>query len=112
MENKNMETVKKTLLLVFVLTSVVLVLLIWAQGFSDSGTSGSGSFQRSGDESSPIFSSPTQQLPNIPSGREVSTPGDILQTPAPTAPQAQATTPTPTLSQEEIQILMTAETDQ
>jgi hypothetical protein len=107
-----MESVKKTLLLFFVLAGVVLVLLIWVQGFSDTGTSGAATLQRDGGAGSPLVSSQTPQPQMSLPGKIVSTPENTVQTPSPAVTRTQSTSPTPTLSQEEINILMTAETDQ
>ena len=103
-----METVKKVLLLSFVFAGVFLVLLIWVQGLKAIGTSGMATNPRAGGDT--LFLTQTPTPPKISAGTDI--PGPEYTDQPPAVPRIESTTPPPTLSQEEIQIMMTEEVDQ
>lgn len=103
-----MENVKKFLLVGFVLSGIILILLIWAQGLRDTGTSGSVLYQSTQASAEPVLSSQTSIPQVLPTDSGLSAGGQQDET-----PEAEpAGTATPTLSPQEIQKLTTEEVDQ
>ena len=108
MAKENMESVKKILLIGFVLAGTVLILLIWIQGLKDTASSGSLVYQSTEVTGSPMV---ITRPPN-PQDSGVSTPQSKNWTPVPAGAQMTQPTATETLSAEKIRAYMTAETDQ
>jgi hypothetical protein len=95
-----METVKKALLISFVLTGVLLIVIIWVQGLNVAETSG-------------VVYQPTQALNNSPASTQTPTPnsipagtnipnqqpGDQTETPIPRQTQQTNPTQTPNVTQ-------------
>ena len=100
MAKEDMESVKKYLLMGFVLACVVLIVLIWAQGLADSGMTGSGAVQASATLSGTPYSTrtatPERSFTNTPvgeTGEDQATTPDVVQG------GSAAQTPTPDMTQ-------------
>jgi len=103
-----MENIKKFLLLGFVLSGIILIILIWAQGLRDAGTSGSVLYQSTQASTEPVLSSQTSTPQALPTDSGLSAGGQQDETPE----GETKGTATPTLSPQEIQNLTTEEVDQ
>ena len=90
MAKETFETMKKILLAGFVLSGVVLIMILWIQGFSGVETSGSGLSGQTGTGAQSSFSATQTAIINN---------WETEQAPSQSPALSQTSTPSPTLSQ-------------
>ncbi len=94
-----METLKKSLLVGFVLACIVLIVLVWAQGLNDSGSAGTATPQAT--LTAPTSTATHTDTPAA-SPASTATPGaevTLSVTPGPQSGAKATTAPTPNLTQ-------------